>query len=62
MISLTEETKYPLNELLAQSQEIFGVKREVVVGALHGIEVTNNEFAVDEVKAYIKEFLRRKVR
>ena len=59
---MAEETRYPLGELLAQSKEIFGVKPEVVVGAVHGVDVTVNNFTVDEVKGHIEVFLKRKVK
>ena len=59
---MAEETRYPLGELLAQSKEIFGVKPEVVVGAVHGIDVADNKFTVDEVKGLIETFLKRKVK
>lgn len=59
---MAEETRYPLGELLAQSKEIFGVNPEVVVGAVHGINVTDNKFTVDEVKGHIEVFLKRKVK
>jgi len=59
---VAEAPKYPLGELLAQSKEIFGVKPEVVVGAVHGVDVTDNKFTVDEVKGLIETFLKRKVK
>jgi len=57
-----ETPKYPIGELIAQSKAIFGVNREVIIGAVHGIDVTGNEFTVDEVKAHIEVFLKRKVK
>jgi len=54
-----EAPKYHINELIAQSQAVFGVKPEVVVGAVYGC--SGNELTVDEVKVLIKAFLERKV-
>jgi hypothetical protein len=50
---------HPRAELIANSQAIFGVMPEVVIGALHG----NNaeELTVVEVKKAIEDFLKRKV-
>jgi len=57
-----EAPKYPISELIAQSKAIFGVNPEVVAGAVHGIDVTGDEFTVDEVKGLIEAFLKRKVK
>lgn len=53
-------TKYPREELLANAEALFGCKPEVVAGALHG----NNqqEFAVDELRKLIDDFLKRQVK
>jgi len=45
--------------LIANSQTIFGVMPEVVIGALHGNNA--DELTVAEVKTAIEEFLKRKV-
>lgn len=54
------ETRYPRQELVAQSEAIFGVKPEVVVGALHGNTAT--ELTVGEVRSAVAAFLKRGVR
>lgn len=51
--------KYEREELLANADALFGVKREVIVGALH--ENTQTEFTVDEMRKLIDQFLKRKV-
>lgn len=55
----TQAPKYPLDELLANCEAIFGVKPEVVIGALHG--ENNAEYAIDDVKNKVNEFLKKKV-
>jgi hypothetical protein len=54
-----EEATYDRAELLAGSKAIFGVRREVLVGALHGIK--KDKLSVAECKAAIEEFLKREV-
>ncbi|MFZ5688675.1 MAG: hypothetical protein ACOY9Y_10970 [Bacillota bacterium] len=51
------EQKYPRQELIDNAQAVFGVKPEVVIGALHG----NNaqELTVSEVKRAVKLFLEK---
>lgn len=58
-VSAPVASTYPRAELIANSQAIFGVMPEVVIGALHG----NNaeELTVVEVKKAIEDFLKRKV-
>ena len=51
--------RYSREELLANSEALFGVRPEVVAGALHGEE--QNELTVDEVRRRIDQFLKRKV-
>lgn len=51
--------KYPREELLANAEALFGVKREVVAGALHGNDQA--EFTMDEMRKLIDAFLRRRV-
>ncbi|NPV30496.1 MAG: hypothetical protein HPY58_12780 [Firmicutes bacterium] len=51
--------KYPREELLANAEALFGVKPEVVTGALHGNAQT--EFTVDEMRKLIDSFLKRRV-
>lgn len=53
------ESTYPRAELIANSQAIFGVMPEVVIGALHGNGA--DELTVAEVKTAIEDFLKRKV-
>jgi hypothetical protein len=50
---------YPREELLAKSEALFGVKPEVVHGALYGD--VRAEFALEEVKGRIKSFLKRRI-
>jgi hypothetical protein len=56
---MENEVKYSREELISQSESLFGVKREVVDGALHGND--QKEFTVGEMKAIIDSFLNRKV-
>ena len=51
--------RYSQEELLANAEALFGVRPEVVAGALHGEE--QNELTVDEVRRRIDQFLKRKV-
>lgn len=53
------EPAYEVDYLLANAKEIFGVNKEVVVGALAG--QTKQEYTVSEVKALIEKFLNRRV-
>lgn len=53
------EPKYPVADLLANAEALFGVKPEVVAGALHG--VSQNEFSVGELRKLIENFLKRRV-
>lgn len=54
-----EAPRFPRQELMEHSLELFGVRREVIAGALHG----NNQetFTVEELRRMIKAFLERKV-
>lgn len=52
-------TKYPIQELLDHSVALFSYGPEVLVGALHGRD--DKELTVDEAKAFITEFLKKKV-
>lgn len=51
--------KYPRGELQANAGALFGVRPEVVAGALHG----NNKakFTLDEMRKLIDSFLKRRV-
>lgn len=53
------EPKYSRRELIVNGMAVFGVMPEVVVGALHGNSA--QELTVSEVKAAVKNFLKRKV-
>jgi hypothetical protein len=50
---------YPLSELLAQSQALFGCNPEVIRGALTGVSQT--DFTVEELKKRIDNFQKRRV-
>ncbi len=50
---------YQREELLAKAEVLFGVKPEVVHGALYGDVRT--EFPVEEVKGMIESFLKRRI-
>ncbi|NJJ37824.1 hypothetical protein HCB82_01340 [Paenibacillus sp. 7028] len=52
-------TKYSIQELLDHSAALFSYSPEVLVGALHGRD--DKELTVDEAKAFIAEFLKKKV-
>jgi hypothetical protein len=56
----TQQTapSYSVQEFKQNSMELFGVHPEVIDGALHGGDVTQ-EYTVDEMKAKIKEFLEK---
>lgn|GEM_PF-866280 len=54
-----EVSRYSREELLASTEALFGVKREVLLAALVGDKRT--EYSVDEVKNLINEFSQRKV-
>lgn len=51
--------RYSKDELLANADALFGVRPEVVAGALHGNAQT--EFTVDEMRKLIDSFLKRRV-
>lgn len=53
------EQKYPRQELIDNAQAVFGVKPEVIAGALHGYDQA--EFTVDEMRKLIDSFLKRRV-
>lgn len=58
--TVQSEPLYHRNELLEHAQQVFKVKPEVVLGALHGND--KQELSVTEVKEAIKEFLSREVK
>ena len=49
---------YSVQEFKQNSMELFGVHPEVIDGALHGGDVTQ-EYTVDEMKAKVKAFLEK---
>ncbi len=55
---VVQETKYQRDVLISNSKAIFGVNREVTVGALYGN--TKNELTKSEVKEAINKFLKTK--
>jgi hypothetical protein len=56
---MENDVKYSREELIGQCETLFGVKPEVVHGALHGND--QKELTVSEMKALIDSFLNRKV-
>lgn len=56
-----KEAKYTRQEILAGAQAAFGVKREVVAGALTLAKEGQDEFTKSEVESLIKKFNERKV-
>lgn len=53
-------SRYHRRELIANAQSIFGVKPEVVAGALYG--VADEHLTVDEVAKRIEDFKKRRVK
>ncbi len=51
--------KYPKDELLANAETLFGVKPEVIAGAVHGN--AQAEFTLDEMRKLVNDFLKRRV-
>lgn len=56
--SKTNDEKFPIETIQANAKAVFGVEREVVVGALYGKE---GEFTKTEVETLISEFLQKEV-
>lgn len=54
------EPGYSREELIANAEAIFGMRSEVVAGALHGNR--SQVLALDEVRQAIKAFLGRRVK
>lgn len=54
------EPGYPREELIANAEAIFGVRSEIVAGALHGNK--SRVLSLDEVRQAIKAFLERRVK
>lgn len=57
--STGEESKYHRDEFIRNSEQIFGVKSEMVIGALHNRQ--EQEFTKSEVEKAINEFLTQRV-
>ncbi|RDY70321.1 hypothetical protein DXT76_13710 [Halobacillus trueperi] len=55
-----QESKYHLQELMDNSEEIFGENPEVIAGALHNEQ--EDFFTVKEVKSAVTQFKKRKVK
>lgn len=51
--------KYSAEDLAGSAEALFGVKPEVVAGALHGIG--NTELTLDEARSFVSQFMKRKV-
>lgn len=54
------EQKYFRQELIENSEALFNVPKQAVVGALHGNPA--QELTVSEVRQAVNEFMRRKVK
>jgi hypothetical protein len=57
-----KEAKYTRREILDGAQAAFGVKREVVAGALTLAKNSQEEFTKSEVEGLIKKFNEREVK
>ena len=57
--AITRESRYPKSMLIENAKAIFGVKPEVVIGALHGN--VKEELTKTEVKEAINKFLNKKL-
>ncbi|WP_260480298.1 hypothetical protein [Listeria booriae] len=55
---VAEETAFLIDELRAQSRKVFGVRSEIVDGAL--FEYTGDKITKTDAKALITKFLREK--
>ncbi|MGG4046496.1 MULTISPECIES: hypothetical protein [Paenibacillus] len=51
--------RYELKELKAQAKELFGVRAEVVAGAMH--DTDGQHFSIAEVQGKIQQFMKAKV-
>ncbi|MCL5290631.1 MAG: hypothetical protein M1489_06365 [Firmicutes bacterium] len=58
-VKATSASSYRREELLANAEALFGVKPEVVCGALCGAKKV--EFTISEMKSLIDSFLKRRV-
>lgn len=57
--AITRESRYPKSMLIENAKSIFGVKPEVVIGALYGN--VKEELTKTEVKEAINKFLNKKL-
>lgn len=55
----TSSPLYSLQEMLENSVAILGVKPEVLVGAIAGME--QDAFRIEEAEELVQQFLRKKV-
>lgn len=55
-----QEQAYPLEDILANAPALFGVKAEVVAGALY--ENTKEELTVNEVRQAVSSFMKRRAK
>lgn len=55
----SNETSYPVEELMSKSETLLGVKPEVLAGAAAGFK--KKLMQVGEAKQLVKQFLGRKV-
>lgn len=56
---ISSAPRYDLAELQTHAKELFGVRAEVLAGAMYG--VAGAQFTVDEVKQKIDQFMKAKV-
>lgn len=51
--------KISRDQLMAHAEALFGVKPEVVAGALHGVR--HVALTLDEARSFVSQFMKRKV-
>ncbi|WP_422658207.1 hypothetical protein ACK8P5_21115 [Paenibacillus sp. EC2-1] len=56
---ISSAPRYDLSELQVHAKELFGVRAEVLVGAMYG--VAGAQFTVSEVKQRVEQFMKAKV-
>lgn len=57
---MAKDATYSVSDLLANSEALFGVKPEIIHGALHG--VNKESYTIVELKGMIAKFKSRKVK
>ena len=57
--SVAGADKYGREQLADNAEALFGVKPEVVAGALHGVRAA--ELTLDEARSFVSQFMKRKV-